>query len=327
MQIKIFKPDALWRKHASVVDIAKSTASNFVDTANPMSSVTEGGLLGAPVVSGVVDVLEPIWNMAYNGEVDQWKELAKGIFNWAPGSVAMKRLWDTYQAVDTGYTTTAAGRIKYPFEGTAENIARSSLFGPNSTEAGQEYVSSGYRSLSESQTRQMDAMVKQGITPSDAYRTVVKSSEASSEASKAKAGQKIGADVSEHTDAAKAAKSEMEIPVEMADVPTEHMQRDSVKKGIEIWRETGEAVYFKPSISFSKNTYGSEDRVGVERGGVFYEATPEEQEKMNQRYFREYDRILNTYDPETGSVAELKKALSNAESRIRADFAKSKGGE
>ena len=208
-------------------------------------------------------------------------------------------------------------------------MVRSVAFGTNAIKSGQDYVASGYRTLSEAKSRQMIELIENhGMSPTDAYRTVTRASDASTEASQVSAGKKLGADTSAHEKAASEARNDMEMPVEMSTLPNEYLSKPSVQKGIELWKETGEKVYMKPSMSFSTNNYETkegESRKGIQSEGVFYELTDEEMEDLNKWYRREYEMILNDYDPENTTVADLLSTLSKMETRIKKDYIADRG--
>lgn len=306
---------------ASASDIAQDTAANFADAINPISSVTEDGLLGMPAVSGIVDVGEPIVNLLF-GKDEKWAEnLAEGLFDWVPGSVAIKRLWDTGKVASQGYASTDSGRIKYAFEPTPGNIVKSSLFGTNASNSGQAYVNSGYRSLSETQTEQMLNLISMGVSSPVAYDAIITGQERGALQDKISQGKAIGADVSEFEDKLDELTNNATFPSNISPYANESMTKSWMRKALKIWRETGEEVYPK-EISLSTNDYGLDDgdevRRGINRNGRFTELSPEQQETMNKEYMRGYKVILKTYDDPN----VIKDQLSQLTSRIRAKYGK-----
>ena len=308
-------------------DSAWQIAKDTVKELNPADRFTDSGLGGVPAISAFTEMWDAISYTIENGlDETAGGELASAFLGFVPMGTQIKRSIQGISALAKGYNK-YKGAVQHPVERNAWNVVTAPILGPQSTIEGHASSWGNMQRLEGTQEEQMlELMDKHGLSATDAYNTIAKASEAASEKSEASSGAKIGADTAEHEQAAQAARSEMAMPPEMSSLPGDYIQSPEVQKGIEIWRESGEKVYPKASISLNSAEYEDEEYQGILRSGILHDVSEEELAYLNEWYRREYKRLIRTYNPETTSASKLASQLSKLESNIKTQFIKDRIG-
>lgn len=284
---------------------------NMSDSLNPVDSLTdafsEGGSIMdlSPLTSNIASTWDNVRNAASADDFETFaSNVAGAVLNWTPGGTAIERAAKTVDASQKGYVESAAGRIKHTFSADPWNIAMASLLGMNSSREGREYVSGGYRTLSDTKTASMKRLMDDyGLSSEDAYRIVSSETDEYNANKDASAAKKAGEDTTEHEAAAAEARSNVSVPSDVASWAKGDTDAEWFKKGVQIWQESGIDVYPKD--------------LSVEDGSL-----PEEEiEALNAYYRKQYKYIVSGWE---GSAKALKKELDKAADRAKAKYL---GGE
>lgn len=322
-------PDALGTIYHGIKDGEKAwtIAKNVVNELNPVDRFTDGGIGSAPALSGFGDMWKAIDNVIENGFNDKAQSDLLGAFlGFVPMGTQINRTLQGGAALVRGYNK-YNGQVRYPVARNAYNVPAALIGGPQATIEGHAFNHGKYSPLSGSAEEQMIALHDHGSSWSDAYNSVIKEKEAAKEKQAVTAGTKVQADVSEHEAKYAEARNEMAMPAEVATLPPEYVKKPAVQKGIEIWKESGVEVYPKKSLSYSSTTYEDTKYVGIQRNGKLHHMTEEEMADLDAWYHREYEMILDRYDPETTTPEDLKKSLDKMEDRIKKDFVAERGDD
>lgn len=81
--------------------------------------------------------------------------------NWSqiiPAGTQIKKTQEGYETTSTGESVNSGGKIRYLQDMDADSQLKASLFGQYATEAGQNWIKSGFPTLSESQTATVDGL-------------------------------------------------------------------------------------------------------------------------------------------------------------------------
>ena len=291
---------------------------------NPADRFTDGGISGVPAISGFVDLAKSINGLATKGFTEESAgDVFNAILGFVPGGAQINRTAQGAASLIRGYNR-YGGKIKHPVEPNAYNIPAALIFGPQATIEGRASSWGNTTPVSGTAEEQMIALHDHGISWTDAYNTVTKSKVASDEKSQVTAGTKIGADTSAHEEEWQKNRNEVVMPPEMSKLPPEFVQKESVQKGIEIWKKSGVDVYPK-GLSYSSTTYEGVKHVGISVNNVIHELTEEEMADLDKWYLREYDMILSRYDEKNETPEDLKKALDDMQKRIKKDYIAERG--
>lgn len=92
------------------------------------------------------------------------------------GGAQADKLW---QAANTLHSEGSYknDKLRYPVDVDAESVSKGLLFGPSAMDETKEYYNKNRRPLSENQTKEYQAMVRNGMTPEKAYESIMKARE------------------------------------------------------------------------------------------------------------------------------------------------------
>lgn len=284
---------------------------NMSDSLNPVDSLTdaftEGGSIMdlSPLTSNIASTWDNVRNAASLDDFETFaSNVAGAVLNWTPGGTTIERAAKTVDASKKGYVESAAGRIKHTFSADPWNVAMASLLGMNSSREGREYVSGGYRTLSDTKTASMKRLMDDyGLSSEDAYRIVSSETDEYNANKAAGAAEKKGEDPAQHEAAAADARSNISVPSDVASWAKGDTEAEWFKKGVQMWQESGLDVYPKD--------------LNIEEGTM----SPEDIEAANAYYRKQYKYIVSGWE---GSAKGLVKELEAARKRTKAKYA---GGE
>ena len=230
--------------------------------------------------------------------------------NWTPGGVQAKRLLDTGRAADKGYVLSKKGRFKYAYEPTALNIALSAASGTDSSIEGRQYVMSGYKTQTDTNTNKILSLIDLGMSAHEAKAKVQNEKKLSEVKSLADKQARRDEDNTEALNEARELREQIPYPDNMIDLAIKDVNDKTIQKGLDMWKETGLETYPTGMAIYSNDEeYGAYMKVNKKDVRID-DATIE---KMNADYYRNARHIIeDNDDPKNIAklLSELKKTIT-----------------
>jgi len=129
---------------------------------------TRYGTSGATLIKPLMDATSDYTKGDYLGA---GLDLASYVLPYGAGQ--LKKTVEGARALSKGGSYTASGNLRFPFERTTSNIAKSLLFGQYSTPEAREYFDKNRRMLGEDQTKAFEYAKKYGVDPIVMYNIIM----------------------------------------------------------------------------------------------------------------------------------------------------------
>lgn len=323
----------------SVVKTGIDVATSMADTLNPFSNIVEEGFEGIPVIGGAkkigTEFLDAVTDPA---SVEEWMQFGAALLGFVPGGTQIQRTVGGIQDVSRGYATTQDGKVKYAIDASPAKYAIATVFGSGSLSDANEYYNSNYSgSMSGSNAEMFKSMVgeakKNGVLPSDLFRSIKANSDAKAKTSEADKVNKRADSTKEErkaaNDAAKEARKDVTIPDGLASWAQEEAlagdPSNVVSVGIDLYRTYGVKTYpTEFSVGSTVTGENGEETKYNSYDGVEYPTDASVYEAMNSAMKVSYKRLLKDYangkygTPNTQIAAEnLESALTKEKNRIK----------
>lgn len=306
---------------------------------NSIEGLFEGGTGGTEAIYKAIFNDDPESNVSYD-----WVEpLVDAVLEWAPGGTAAKRIKSTVQAGVKGYVENSTHEnIKYGFggevlsPGEAEDVNEkelipqlkmgnklrtgpggtiydyisSGLFGTGASRGGRLYNLGYIHQLSKSQSKKAKDDIRSGISPSAAILAQRGGDKADDLTKQANSAERWGEDSRALRDEAKSARIDAGLPSDLSHFAAENADQYWMKKGIQMYQETGKVTYPTELTNIHKENRNGEIVTYLMADGKNYRITGEQEETLRAQYDRRSKQILMMNDdPEV--VEKKLKALPN----------------
>jgi hypothetical protein len=327
------------------------TSGNLLNA--PMPSAIKNTLNNS--FAGFTGLYNTLFNNDPETEDDySWAEnFVDVLLEWTPGGTEMKRIKNTVKAGARGYDQSSSGNIKFGFggrsvsddeakainesslipglnmgnklregpAGTVYDYFNSALFGTGASRGGRLYNYGKIHQLDKTMTKKAKEYIEAGMNPSDAIiaqrtgETIKETTQA------AKDADRWGDNSRALRDQAKQARYDADLPADLSTNAAENYDQTWMKKGLDLWKETGKITYPTGLNIVKKGEKNGEEVFYLQSDGRNIPLTEEQKETMERRYNQQAKIILMNYF----DADEIEKRLKALPNELKKSFIK--GGE